>query len=226
MFIRQCLANGYHPLQWWRAITIALKKPNKPDYTQPRAYCLITLLECIGKLLEKVVAHRLTYLTGQYNLISGSQFGDRANFSTSDAILIFVYDIHNSWNHSLATSTLTFDIKGYFDFVNREHLLNEMKKHYISLELVKWIANFLSDQEVAICLNSTQWEMKLVKNGILQGSPISSILISFYLAGLLDIFEIPTNPIEIPENYACNHSTHVSILIYVDDGKLTVFSHS
>ena len=72
MLICQCLTNRYHPLQWQRAITIALKKPNKPDYTQPKAYYLITLLECIGKLLEKVVAHRLTYLTGWYNLISGS----------------------------------------------------------------------------------------------------------------------------------------------------------
>jgi len=96
MLICQCLANRYHPLQWLKAIAIALKKPNKPDYTQPRAYCLITLLEYMGKLLEKVVAHRLTYLIGQYNLISDSQFGDRANFSTSDAILTFVYDIHNA----------------------------------------------------------------------------------------------------------------------------------
>ena len=68
--------------------------------------------------------------------------------------------------------------------------------------------------------------MKPVKNGILQKSPISPILSFFYSASLLDIFETPTNFIEIPENYACNHPTHISILIYVDDGKLTVFSHS
>jgi len=68
--------------------------------------------------------------------------------------------------------------------------------------------------------------MKPVKNGISQGSSISPILIFFYSVGLLNIFETPTNPIEIPENYACNHPTHVSILMYVDDGKLTVSSHS
>jgi len=68
--------------------------------------------------------------------------------------------------------------------------------------------------------------MKSVKNGISQGSSISPILIFFYSVGLLNIFETPTNPIEIPENYACNHPTHVSILMYVDDGKLTVSSHS
>jgi len=67
--------------------------------------------------------------------------------------------------------------------------------------------------------------MKPVKNGIPQGSSISPILISFYLAGLLDIFETSTNPIEIPENHTCNYLIHISILMYIDDGKLTVSSH-
>jgi len=68
--------------------------------------------------------------------------------------------------------------------------------------------------------------MKPVKNGIPQESPISPIFAFFYSAGLLDIFETLTNPIKIPENHACNHPTHVSILMYVDDGKLTIFSYS
>ena len=55
--------------------------------------------------------------------------------------------------------------------------------------------------------------MKPVKNGIPQRFPISTIL---------TIFETPANPIKIPENYAYNHPTHISILIYVDDRKLTV----
>ncbi|KAF9441853.1 hypothetical protein P691DRAFT_682726 [Macrolepiota fuliginosa MF-IS2] len=56
MLIRRCLSKGYHPVQWRKAVAVALHKPNKPDYTQPRAYRLIMLLECMGKLLEKVVA--------------------------------------------------------------------------------------------------------------------------------------------------------------------------
>jgi len=68
--------------------------------------------------------------------------------------------------------------------------------------------------------------MKPVKNSIPQGSLISSILASLYSTGLLDIFETPTNPIKILENHACNYPTHISILIYIDDGKLTISSHS
>ena len=66
--------------------------------------------------------------------------------------------------------------------------------------------------------------MELVKNGILQESLIFSILISFYSVSLLDIFETPTNSIKIPENYTYNYSTYVSILMYVNNRKLTVFS--
>jgi len=100
-----------------------------------------------------------------------------------------------------------------------------MKKCCIPLKLVKWTANFLSNQKIAIYLNSIQGEMKPVKNSISQESSIFSILISFYSAGLLDIFKILTNPIKILENYICNYSTHISILMYVDNRKLTVSSH-
>ena len=147
MLICWCFANEYHSLQQKEVITVAFKKPNKSDYIQPRVYCLIILLECIGKLLKKVVVYRLTYLTGQYNLILDPQFGGRANFSTIDTILTFVHDVYNSQNYSLAISTLTFDIKYYFDFVNHKHLLSKMKKYCISLELVKQIANFLFDKD-------------------------------------------------------------------------------
>ena len=47
--------------------------------------------------------------------------------------------------------------------------------------------------------------MKPVKNGILQESPTSSILTSFYLVGLLNIFKTSANPIMISENYAYNY---------------------
>ena len=45
MLICQYLANKYYSLQWQRVITVVLKKPNKSDYTQTKAYYLIILLE-------------------------------------------------------------------------------------------------------------------------------------------------------------------------------------
>jgi len=68
--------------------------------------------------------------------------------------------------------------------------------------------------------------MKPVKNSIPQESRTSLIYISFYLVDLLNIFKTLANHIMILENYAYNSLIHVSILIYVDDGKLTILSLS
>jgi len=40
--------------------------------------------------------------------------------------MTFVHDVHTAWNQNMVTSALTFDIKGFFDFVNHQHLLSEM----------------------------------------------------------------------------------------------------
>jgi len=92
--MQKCLATGYHPKAWRKAIAVALRKPNKPDYSNPSAYRLITLLECLGKILEKVIARRLTFLVGKHNLVPDNQFGGSSNSSTADAIHTFTNDVH------------------------------------------------------------------------------------------------------------------------------------
>jgi hypothetical protein len=220
--IQKCAESGYHPRAWRRAVAIALRKPGKPDYSNPRAYRLITLLECLGKVLEKVIARRLTFLAGKYDLVPSNQFGGRSHSSTSDALLSFVNDVHAAWNHSQVTSALTFDIKGYFDFVNHKRLLTVLRKKGIPLPIVTWVASFLDDRQAAVCLDGIRGNMAEVENGIPQGSPVSPILAAFYTSDIFNLF-LP-NPIQstpVPDK-----PTAVTLFMYVDDGKLTVSSRS
>jgi hypothetical protein len=53
-----CLTAGYHPRRWRLAIIAIILKPRKTDLLNCRSYRPISLLECMGKLLEKVVATR------------------------------------------------------------------------------------------------------------------------------------------------------------------------
>jgi hypothetical protein len=46
-----------------------LHKPNKPDYSKPKAYRPISLLETFSKGLEAVVARRLSYLAETHRLL-------------------------------------------------------------------------------------------------------------------------------------------------------------
>ena len=47
---------GYHPRCWRQATGAILKKPGKPDYSAPKAYRVISLLNCLGKLSERILA--------------------------------------------------------------------------------------------------------------------------------------------------------------------------
>jgi hypothetical protein len=58
----------YHLKAWKSAIILALRKPNKEDYTLIKAYKLITLLNFIRKLLELIMSRKLSDLVKNYDL--------------------------------------------------------------------------------------------------------------------------------------------------------------
>lgn len=54
---------GYFPQHFRQSITVVLRKPGKEDYSQPKAYRPIALLNTIGKAMEAVIGTRLMYLS-------------------------------------------------------------------------------------------------------------------------------------------------------------------
>ena len=65
---------GYHPVCWREYIGIILPKLGKPakQYLKPKGYRIIALLNCIGKVLEKIYAIRLSHLANIGNLLYDS----------------------------------------------------------------------------------------------------------------------------------------------------------
>ncbi|KAI5115369.1 hypothetical protein M0805_007189 [Coniferiporia weirii] len=99
-----CLCHGAHP--WTSAVIVIIPKPNKPDPSLPHAFCPIALLECMGKLLEKIVATRLTFDCGHFNLVPTNQFGGRSCSSTIDAGLSLIHNIQVAHHRKLCVSGL------------------------------------------------------------------------------------------------------------------------
>jgi hypothetical protein len=79
---------GYYPEQWERAKIIVLRKPGKPDYITPGAYRPISLLNTLGKVLEAVLAKRLSYYAEAHDLLPNIQFGGRPGPNTEKALLV------------------------------------------------------------------------------------------------------------------------------------------
>lgn len=61
---------SHHLEPFHDSITIILQKPNKPDYSIPKAYRPIQLLEVLGKVIERIQARHIAYHLLKNNLIS------------------------------------------------------------------------------------------------------------------------------------------------------------
>src|SRR4029077_10246976 len=82
---------GTHP--WKSATVVPIPKPNKADYREAKAYRPISLLECCGKLLEKIVASRVLTDAARFALLPTTQFGSRDHHTAVDAVLAVHHSI-------------------------------------------------------------------------------------------------------------------------------------
>jgi hypothetical protein len=213
------LFHGIHHPRWKSSVTVAIPKPNKPSYSDPKAYRPIQLLECLGKLMEKIVAKRITYDISKYEIVPFEQFGGRSSSSCIDAGLSLVHDIESSWKRGLVASVLAIDIKGFFDNVNHKRLVRIMWEYGFPLPIVRWVASFISERKASIRLDDFTSEVRPISVGVPQGSPVSPVLAVIYSVVIIEfIRDHPnlTTPVGIP----------LSPRSYVDDYAIAAFSDS
>jgi len=55
------IENDYHSKIWREDTKIILKKSDKSNYSISKTYRIITLLNCLNKVVEKIIAVRLSY---------------------------------------------------------------------------------------------------------------------------------------------------------------------
>jgi hypothetical protein len=221
---------GYHPEMFRNSICVVLRKPKKPDYTLPKAYRPIQLLEVLGKALERIQGARLSYLATKHDMIPPLHFGGIKGKSAEDAILCATHDIQAAHNHNLVTSSLTFDIAGFFNNISHPTLIATLREKRIPLPMVKWVESFLSDRQTAMCLDGTRGDLRPTTTGVPQGSPVSPPLSGFYTATLTDKLnqEMASTRLgpDLEERARRAKATRTNLILYVDDGKLSVASES
>lgn len=67
---------------------ISLKKPNKQNYTIDKAWRPIPFLATLGKVLESVIAERISHAVETYRLLPTSHFGAVKERLAEQALLL------------------------------------------------------------------------------------------------------------------------------------------
>ena len=176
---------GVHP--WTSATVVVIPKPHKPDYTAAKAYRPISLLECCGKLLEKVVTSHLSSDVNHFDLLGLGQFGSCTHHSAPDAATALHHKVEQTIKASQVSAVLLFDISHFFDHFNPSLTTHTLSCLGVDSATCAWVCSFMSDRSLHLSFNSYLSEPFRATQGTPQGSPLSPILSALFTAPLLQL---------------------------------------
>jgi hypothetical protein len=182
--VRACIRLGLHPRTWKMARGITIPKPGKSDYGLAKSYRVISLLNCLGKVVEKVVANMLSFETDRGNLLHPGQYGGRRGRSAVDAAGVLMSVVQEAWSRGKVAAALMMDVEAAFPSVARECLLRKMREMELDECLVGWVDSFMRNRRVRMVVDGQEGEEMEVTTGLPQGSPVSPILFAIYIAGV------------------------------------------
>lgn len=201
--VQQAIRLGYQPKRWKRARGILLEKEGRRDFSLVKSYRVISLLNCLGKVVEKVVAGLLSGHCEKFSKLHQGQMGARKQRCAIDAVASLVYKIEESWAEKKLAAALFMDVKGAFDHVSKTKLVERMMELGIDGDLIRWTRSFLTDRRVQLVINGHTNREQDIETGIPQGSPVSPIIFLVYISGVF-------------EKVSVSHPA-ISALSFVDD---------
>ena len=92
----------YNP--WRESVTVILRKPGRPDYSVPKAYRPIALLNTTAKLLSALVTDRASFILETHDLLPSTHFSGRPGHSTEDSLLLLETTIKHAWRQRRVAS--------------------------------------------------------------------------------------------------------------------------
>ena len=182
-------ASGMTPQQWRSAIIIPLLKQGKPA-SDLASFRPISLTSCIGKLLERIIADRLSHIAESLNLLDPQQAGFRKGRSCEDQIIRITQAIEDGFQmkpRSLRSVLVLLDFSKAYDTVWRQRLLLTMFRKGIPLPLIRWLHGFLQNRQAKVLFNNCTSSSVNMFQGLPQGSVLSPLLFLFYINSLAEI---------------------------------------
>ena len=184
MLFNISLQTGIFLAQWKSAIVMPLYKKGQKELSSN--YMPISLLSCIGKLMERLIYKHLYNHLISNNLIYGKQSGFLTGHSTVYQLIDIFHQICQGIDSKSYTCMIFCDISKAFDRVWHRGLLFKLKQNGINGLLLDWIENYLSHRTQKVFIGSSMSNLKYTSAGVPQGSVLGPL---FFLVYVNDIIE-------------------------------------
>jgi len=87
----------YYPQEWASTETLIMKKPRKPDYMVPSAWCPIVLSDRMACLLNSCKMEEIVTMCETHNILPANHFGARPGCTTTDSIHMLTKTVKDAW---------------------------------------------------------------------------------------------------------------------------------
>ena len=193
-----------------RDITVVMIPKTGKDLTKAKGWRPIVLINCLLKLMDKVVANALQDLPvfhhGQHGSRKGKSALDMAIQATTEAQLEKTKGRTCAWALG--------DIKSAFNYTQKANVLDRLTAEGLDTEgLRRYIQWFYQPRRAELTWDGETRQSTVIKSGVPQGSPLSPVL---FLIGLAKALENADTRIQQEIN-----SHKIKVYSYVDDFNCT-----
>ncbi|KAF8684340.1 hypothetical protein AX14_004144 [Amanita brunnescens Koide BX004] len=206
---------GIWPRWFKESVSVIIPKPKKTDYTLPKSYRPIALLNTLGKLLTKIIANRLQFDAAAHSLLHQGQCGGVQKHTTIDAGLALLDFINNNRERGWHVSACAIDIAQFFPSLNHRAVVRVLGKLGFANKLTTLLDSYFRDRTTTYKWDTATSVPYDFSMGTPQGDCLSPIVSALYLSvAIKAIFPhiFPPDP--------------VRSLFFVDDGVLYTASSS
>ncbi|XP_063691617.1 uncharacterized protein LOC134823951 [Bolinopsis microptera] len=144
MIFHNLLALGITPESWHHTTGCILPKPLKPDYTNPRAFRIISLTSSFQKLLERLILWHLELDLKIPAKLTKNQHGFRKGKSTESAIHLLTRRIEDAMATGNYALGVFLDIEQAFDAVSFTAIKGALLEANIPPTISEWIYFMIS----------------------------------------------------------------------------------
>ena len=168
------------PAMWKKAQIVPIHKKGK-DKQDPKSYRPISLLSCLGKLMERMVNKRLIWHLETNNILNPTQTGYRKHRNTEDQLALLAQEIETAFQEKKKVVAVFFDLSRAFDKVWREGLLLKVRKSGVTSRMFQWIRSYLQERSAKVFLDGMESKSVKMREGVPQGGVISPTLFLIYI---------------------------------------------
>ena len=191
------------PDVWRESTIVAIPKPGKPRHN-PDSYRPIALTSCFGKIFERMVAKRLSFILEKEDILSKYQCGFRKNHSPIDHLVRLETDIRKGFKYKKHTTAVFLDIRKAYDMVHRPAVIQKLHRIGLRGHLAFYLYNFLTGmRQFRVKCRSIFSNPQQMENGLPQGSCLSPLLFNIFIDDLF--YDTPP---------------HISYSLFADDAAI------